>query len=235
MTTHDFIEADRKLHAEWFASYGDADIDFIHDGATESERWLSSPWRIMCLLKEAHGGGQWNHADAILKDDGLLRVGGTANQAIHYRMVEWIYAVEATLTGAPFSIESDRSDNYRGARATMLRSAWVNIKKANGIAYSNNSDLNAVVRRDGDYLRRQVSLLAPKIVLCGYTFGLVRESLFPDAAKISDTEFSYCTANGVIIIDYYHPGRKSRESYVPLVEEVSRIMAAWPLTPVINK
>jgi len=225
MTTQEFIEADRALRDDWFASYGQPDIDFIYDGATDPEKWLSSPWRIMCLLKEAHGGGQWNHAGAILKHKGLLRVGGTANQAIHYRMIEWISAIEATLMGTPCDVEGDRLLDYPRARLTMLRSAWVNIKKANGLPYSDGGDLYTVAKRDAAYLRRQMALLDPRIVLCGYTFGIVRDMLFPDAERINGTEFSHRTHGGRIILDYYHPGRKSRESYRQLVAEVEKVRA----------
>jgi len=226
MTPKQFLEVDRSLKSDWFASYGNPDIDFIYDGATDPNKWLTSPIRLMCLFKEAHGGGRWNHAEAILGDNGLLRVGGTANQAMHNRTVEWLYAIESVFLGNRPDIEGDRSQNYKNARETMLRSAWVNIKKAEGIAYSNSGDLHSVAKRDADYLRRQLALLDPKVVLCGYTFGVVREVLFPDAKKIAETEFSYRTTNGRIIIDYYHPGRKSRESYGPLIDEVQRIVAS---------
>ena len=231
MTTQDFLEANEALQDDWFGSYGNPDIAFIYDGATDPERWFSSPWRIMCLLKEAHGGGQWDHAGAILKDNGLLRVGGTANQSVHYRMIEWIYATEATLMGMPCDIEEDRSLGYPRARQAMLRSAWVNIKKANGVPYSDGGNLYVVARRDAAFLRRQIALLDPRVVLCGYTFGIVREVLFPDAEKINGTEFSYFTPEGRIILDYYHPGRKSRDSYKPLTVEVERIRAARVLVP----
>jgi hypothetical protein len=225
MTTQEFIEADKALRDDWFASYGQPDIDFVYDGATDPEKWLSSPWRIMCLLKEAHGGGQYNHAEYILKDNGLLRVGGTAKQDTHNRMIEWIYSIEATLMGTPFDVEGDRSLDYPKARLTMLRSAWVNIKKANGVPYSDGRDLYEVAKRDAAYLRRQMALLDPKIVLCGYTFGIVRDTLFPDAERITGTEFSYRTHGGRIILDYYHPGRKSRESYRQLIAEVEKVRA----------
>lgn len=223
MTASEFKNLDQHLEHEWLASYGNPEIDFIYDGATDPVRWLESPLRIMCLLKEAHGGGQWNHAAGILKDEGLLRVGGTANQAVHYRMIEWLYAFESTLLGLSFNVEADRSENYPKARQTMLRSAWVNIKKADGIAYSDNGNLREIALRDGSFLRRQVALLAPRFVICGYTYGTVQDVLFPGAQKIAGTDFSYSTPDGLVVVDFYHPGRKSRESYSLLAEEAVRI------------
>lgn len=229
MTANEFKNLDRHLEHEWLASYDNPEIDFIYDGATDPESWLESPLRVMCLLKEAHGGGQWNHAAGIFKDEGLLRVGGTANQALHYRMIEWLYAFESTLLGLSFNVEADRAENYPAARRTMLRSAWVNIKKADGIAYSDNGNLREVVMRDGDFLRRQIALLAPRFVICGYTYGTVQDVLFPGAQKIVGTEFSYSTPDGLVVVDFYHPGRKSRESYSMLAEEACRISSSLSL------
>jgi hypothetical protein len=226
MTTAEMIQNDTVLQREWFSSYESDQIDFIYDGATVPDQWVKSPWRIMCLLKEAHGGGVWNHAEAIREDGGLLRVGGTANQAVHYRMVEWLAAIESSLEGAPIDIEADREEDYPKARATMLRSAWVNVKKVDGLPYSNAGDLHTVATRDADFLKRQMDLLNPRVIVCGATFGIVREILFPGSERIAGTEFSYRSPSGIVLIDYGHPGRKARESYQPLIEEIKCIQSA---------
>jgi hypothetical protein len=225
----EIIHCDSLLRDEWFNSYGQADIDFIYDGATDPFRWITSRWRIMCLLKEAHGGGIWNHAEEIKNCNGLLRVGGSANQAVHYRMVEWLYAIESTLEQKSIDVENDRSQNYPGARETMLRSAWVNIKKADGVPYSNNNNLHQVIKRDAPFLRRQIEMLNPRLILCGKTFDIVKDELFQGCERIPNTEFSYHQDGRRIILDYIHPGRKARDSYKLLIEEVKRIRQAGML------
>ncbi len=214
------------MREEWFNSYKNPDIDFIYDGATDPTLWIESRWRIMCLLKEAHGGGKWNHAEAIKEADGLLRVGGTANQATHYRMIEWLHAIECTLDQADPNIEKDRKEDYREARKTMLRSAWVNIKKANGVATSDYDDLNHVVKKDARFLRQQIDLLSPRLILCGNTFGLVKDELFPGYKRIPGADCSYHQGQDRIMIDYWHPARKSKDSWKPLVEEIRSIRKA---------
>lgn len=226
MTPAEMIHNDSVLQSEWFSSYESGDIDFIYDGATDPQKWLESPWRIMCLLKEAHGGGRWNHADAIRKDHGLLKTGGTANQAVHNRMVEWLSVIESNLDDNCFDVEADRNQGHPRGRDTMLRSAWVNIKKADGLPYSNAADLHAVAMRDADFLKRQIDLLKPRVILCGATFGIVRDILFPDSEPIKWTQFSYLSHTGIVLIDYVHPARKARESYRALECEVARIQLA---------
>jgi len=141
ITAEELMQANQILKDEWFCSFREDNIDFIYDGATNPAEWIKSPWRIMCLLQEAQGGGHWNHAEAINSDNGLLRVGGTANQSVPNRMVEWLYAIESTLEGVPIDVETDREQDHCEARKTMLRSAWVNIKKVNGLPYSDNNNL----------------------------------------------------------------------------------------------
>lgn len=222
-----FIKANDALYEEWFAFYGGqaGDNHFIYDGATDPAQWLASPWKIMCLLREAHGGGVWNHAERIKECGGMLLVGSNANPATHHRVLEWLYAIESTLNRQPLDMENERRNDYPNARQTMMRSAWVNIKKANGVSSSSSKDLSQVVRRDAVFLRRQIDLLRPKIILTGNIYGIVRGELFPDSQHADGTAsgFSFQQSNGRIIMDYFHPTRQSKESYKEIIREVESI------------
>jgi len=224
-----FLSEDAKLRDEWRRSYGDGYVDFIYDGPTDPARWFNGGERILCLLKEAHGGGVWDQAEAIRNDGGLLRVGGTASQATQNRVVEWLYAIDGALNGKRVDIDADRCAGYPEARAVMLRSAWINIKKAGGVSKSDADDLRGVVERDILFLRRQFKLLSPRIVLCCGTFDLAVDLLFPDHQMIRGTSFSY-RSGSVIVIDFRHPARAACESYEPLIEEIERIRKAGALS-----
>lgn len=229
-TAAELLSEDLELESEWFASYGDETIDFIYDGPTDYEAWIRNPLRILCLFKEAFGGGRWNHAHAIKQDNGLFRVSGGANQAMHYRTIEWLYALEKAILGEPFDVDHERANDYPAAREVMLRSAWVNIKKANGLSKSNYANLSEVLVRDHAFLAKQIELLNPKIVLCGNTFSVAKPFLFADAERIAGTDFSHITPSGVIVIDAYHPGRKPKESYLSIVSEARKILGSGALS-----
>jgi len=215
---NDFEQANEQLWQDWLGSY----TSFIFDGPTNPEEWFHSKYRILCLMKEAHGGGVWNHAKGIRECKGLMKVSGSANQATHYRVVEWLYSLESTLEGKKVSIEEERRSNYPNCRNTMLRSAWVNIKKADGISTSRYNNLVDVVKRDGQFLIRQINLMAPRIILCCGTFSIVKNLLFPNVQKMPDTERTYC-CDQYLVVDYRHPGRAAKVSYIPLIEEANRI------------
>ena len=224
-----FLSDYAELREEWRRSYGDGPVDFICDGPPDPTLWFNGSERILCLLKEAHGGGEWDQAEAIRNHGGLLRVGGTASQATQNRVVEWLYAIDGALNGKRVDIGADRCAGYPEARAIMLRSAWINIKKANGVSKSDVQDLRGVVDRDIRFLRRQFELLSPCIVLCCRTFNLVKDLLFPGLQKIDGAKFSY-RSGSVVIIDYMHPARAPRKTYEPLIEEIERIKKAGALT-----
>jgi len=217
MNITDYKKAVSELKAEWDSSYNNPS-DFIFDGATDDDLWFKSKWRLMVLLKEAHGGGRWDHNLGIKKDNGLFRVGGTANQATHYRVLEWLYSFESELDGKPYDVDYERNNDYTNARQTMLHSAWVNIKKADGNPNSAPQDLFQVIRRDTSFLRRQIDLLSPKVVICCGTFGFVKDALFANTRRIDGTNACYAT-NDVIVVDFRHPARASRESYMDLAKE----------------
>ena len=217
-----------KLRQEWHQSYAPCD-DFIYDGPTDPDRWFIGKERILCILKEAHGGGVWNHADEIRDCGGLLRVGWPANQATHNRMVEWLYATECSLNEKHMNVEAERSSDYPEARAIMLRSAWINIKKANGVSHSDASNLRSIADRDMRFLNRQIALLSPRIVLCCGTFDLVGDLLFPDRQMIAGTTCSY-QSGSLVIIKYRHPLYAPRESYGDFFAEMERIKIAGVLS-----
>jgi hypothetical protein len=191
------------------------------DGATDLSLWVAESVRILVLLKEAYGGDQWDHADGIRKDKGLMKVGGSANPAVQYRAAEWLLAISSSLSGAPFDVELERTYDFKNCRSVMMRSAWVNIKKAEGIAYSNAKDLDAVIERDGKFLARQIKLLEPTIVLCGGTFELVMKHLFTTAVKMPKTNFTFLSGS-VKILNYRHPARASRDTCQDLFNEVAK-------------
>ena len=219
-----FLAENAKLREEWHRSYANCG-DFIFDGPTDPNGWFKGKERILCVLKEAHGGSVWDHAEEIRKDGGLLRVGGTANQATHNRMVEWLYAIDCSLNDKHMDVEADRGSDYPEGRAIMLRSAWINIKKANGVSHSNANDLRCIAERDLRFLSRQIELLSPHIILCCGTFSLVGDLLFPDHQKIRGTTCSYQSGN-LVIIEYRHPLYARRESYEDLFAEMERIKRA---------
>ena len=58
------------MREEWCLSYGDCE-SFIGDGPIDPERWFNKGDRILCLLKEPHGGDHWDLAVNIREHGGL--------------------------------------------------------------------------------------------------------------------------------------------------------------------
>lgn len=220
-----FISDDVKLNEDWRQSYGPNYENFIYDGAIDPSLWLASKTRILCILKEAHGNGHWNYAETTRNNGGLLRVKRPASQATQNRMVEWVYALDGSLSQEGADVEEDRRNGYKAAKSVMLRSALINIKKADGVSRSSAKNLHAVANRDAVFIKRQIKLLSPTIILCCGTFPFIARSILPDHSAIRGTQFSF-QSEGLPIIAVRHPGFASLQSYKPLAEEVMRIKSS---------
>ena len=89
----------------------------------------------------------------------------------------------------------------RQQRRALLSSAVVNIKKSSGKTASDRDDLLTYVERDCEFIKRQIEIINPDVVLCGGTWPLV-QPLWPDARRIYDRVWAVQSKH---FIDLYHP------------------------------
>lgn len=54
---------------------------------------------------------------------------------------------------------------------SLLASAIVNVKKVRGVKVSIHDDLNEYAIRDSDFIRRQLDIIDPTVVVCGGTLA----------------------------------------------------------------
>jgi len=55
----------------------------------------------------------------------------------------------------------------------LRRIAVVNVKKVNGVSISESDDLEQYVQNNTDLLRREITHVKPKIIICGGTFNFL--------------------------------------------------------------
>ena len=218
-----------KLKSKWKAERFDQKNDgcFVWDGIVDYAQWLENDTKLMFLFKEAfskNGETEWNIAtEGIAAHGGIFYVGNQANQAMQYRVAEWAYAVESAMNGKKELKHQDATANNReNSRKAMLKSAWVNIRKIDGVARSNDKVLASIAQRDKHLLSEQIDLINPNIILCGGTFGIVEGTLFQNAERIKETEFCY-EWNGRLIIKFRHPGRAAITTFLTIFEDLNRI------------
>ena len=94
----------------------------------------------------------------------------------------------------------------------------INLKKAPGKATSNNSEVDKFAKEDREYIKNQVELYNPDLIICGGTGDMFIENILglgmSSWTHVSDY-FSYLIYNDTIIVKTYHPAcRKSKKRVV---------------------
>lgn len=189
------MDAHEELLNRWGAESRHSGEVFIRDGIVDLMSWESSPRKVMFLLKEAYDrSGEGFDLCEWIRDDKEDKTSSMWRRAAH-----WSHLVHSL--DSPKSFEE--ISNVDAAKS-LRSSAIVNIKKSNGCSRSSDEDLKKYAREDKEYIKKQIKLINPQIVICGYTRGFV-EGFWPDWRKVSDLVY---VADGRIFIDYWHPANQ---------------------------
>lgn len=189
-----------ELLKEWAASARHYAKCFIRDGIIDPGRWSQAPRKVLFILREAYGDPTdtegWDLRTVIREWDG-------PKYKIWWTVSYWAYALHrASLHSVPpFPVDATA---FKAARQALLSCAAINIKKSGGKSSSDLDDLASYANSDGIFIRRQVDLIAPQIVVCGNVWSLIQR-FWPDARQVYDAVWE---AGGRTIIDFWHPANQ---------------------------
>ncbi len=208
-----FEQEQAALFAEWREHLAQGNLPFYEDGlARDSSYWETQP-RVLFLLKEVNANqyvDAWNLFDVV--GDGSIRDTWTV---ISY----WTHGIHGG--GLPWRDVPDATpDNLRKA---LSKIAVVNVNKCGGGATSIGAELWVAAYRDREFLRRQIRLYAPDIIIAGGTGDIARHLLFEehwqDWNRHSDTVYWIRpSALETVLVSTYHP--QARIEHRKLYEDV---------------
>ncbi len=199
-----------NLLKEWKLKYPDS--VFISDGIVNKEKWKTQKVRPLFLLKEAYGGdSDWDLIDDYLSNF----INDSDNTPIKSRtwrrVVQWTHGIFNTNKTTLAQLPSSFSENS----AEWLNSiAVVNVKKVNGKRYSIMTNINKYAESDRAFLKRQIELIDPTVIICGYTIKSLNIILYNTKKKgvknykKPHKDWHYSTKindKNVIVLDFYHP------------------------------
>ncbi len=90
----------------------------------------------------------------------------------------------------------------------------MDVKKANeGKSKSDNGDIVNYAKRDKTFLKEQIDLISPNVIICGGTFHAFRNAVYDNIedknqlhyAWNTTSESSAWTHNNRLVINFYHP------------------------------
>lgn len=210
--TNSVCEQLNSLMAEWNAAHKERGWKcFIADGAVDYAAYERMNPRICFFLKEAYsknGDADWSLTE-WLASGAMTRMWGTA--------AEWAYGImHTTADFIPHKPQLSHAEKTEYLKTLSI----VNVKKSNGNVQSDYADLLRCAAADRAFLKRELDILNPTVIVCGNNSSLLRllYGAKPQAnGKVSAegeipyqfmNENGYAVVGNQIILDFYHPSNQ---------------------------
>lgn len=173
---------------------------FNGDGIISKSNWDSCPAKVLFILKETNQAEQ-NIVSAINKAIDNSSSGWWRGKVLR-RVGRWAYGLQTyDGTVSPFK------DAVLNEKHALRSIAYINIKKTSGGAITNAKDFDAHAQKFAVFVRKQVNLIQPNIVvLCG-TYQPVKRHIFPELKKVSERVH---TCKGIVFINAFHPAARKK-------------------------
>lgn len=146
---------------------------FMSDGLFDEETWNKQDLKILYVLKEA----DWEDGNRDLCEYLLSEVSSTYWKTWN-NIVRWTQAIREGGEYQKTVSKADKTD-------CLKTIAFLNIKKIGGGATANDEEIRAYGKRDAEYIKRQIELYQPDIIVCcgsgnGKNADILYYNVFPD-------------------------------------------------------
>jgi hypothetical protein len=205
MDKKEYIKQKNILFEEWQQSGEHKGVKpFNKDGVIDPNIWYSQDLRVLFLLKEAYHKEEYETYDLAEK---LCENGPW--DSMWRRVAEWGYGLRNTTAERIADYNGIYGASTKSLKEELRRIAIVNVKKSNGKSESSWKDIQNYADADKDFLNRQIDLIDPTVIVCGYTFAHLND--FYCEASINKKDKNQYNPDGfykyknIMILDYYHP------------------------------
>lgn len=189
---------------------------FAKDGIVCPEQWAKEKVKLLFLLNETHGS-----SNDLLQY--LYNTKGGEGATWH-NVVRW---ANLLLDGEPFSGDFYTDDALNVCR----RIAVMNLKKTPGAGRIDKKTFVPFVQENREYIRREIELISPALIVCGGNWRFVKKYIFSDCNFRSEIQsgikgyWQHCEVHpGMVAVNFYHPAQ-TRYSIERLKNEVLLIRA----------
>lgn len=199
MTKEEYLQCINDLYKRWQDArldYNKELSEFTKDGILNAkvnyDFWLKRTPKILFILKEAHVENYHHYGEQDLTNNFKGRLGTN--------LARWRYLlIEAKKNNA--NIEYPENPDI----TELTDIAIINVKKKNeGKTTSNPADIRKYTQDDKDFLREEIELINPDIILCGHTMDSYK--IIYEQEKFTELALNFCSKHKErLIIDFYHP------------------------------
>lgn len=191
------IECLDKLMDAWAEAFPEG-WHFNHDGVISKENWDSSGTKVLFVLKETNKAKQ-NVVTAIHRAIEVKKSGWWRGKVLR-RVGRWAYGLQ-NYDGVVPPLK-DAKLNEKNAIKSI---AYINIRKTSGGVRTNKKPFDAHASEFAPFIRKQVELIKPDVVvLCG-TYNQVKRYVFPELKKVSERVH---VNEDVVFINAFHPAAR---------------------------
>lgn len=217
-----YRERSSALFSEWKESANRDDnplrrdhTPFITDGVMDPDTWFKANERPLFILKEAYDTSSENDWD--LANDHVLT--SESARKIWKRISFWAKG----MLEDPEIYDPKAKDIELFGNQYLHRIAAINLKKYNGKKTSDNDDILKYAEHDKNFIRKQVEICDPTVIICCYTARAFNKVIdFGWETNWSESRFYHTVINNhpVLVLDYYHPSNYYPEilNYYGLLE-----------------
>jgi hypothetical protein len=186
-----------SLFERWRQFYGESTKAFAEDGIINEVAWANASPKVLFLLKETN-----DYCGDLRKLIPKYWKGSWPNVG------RWTYGIHKIAAGHfPSFIEASRPENYKSAGES---SAIMNLKKLTGKDQSKMEEIRSFAQQDKDFIREEVDIIQPDIVVCGATFGIAKGIISGLDCKPIDPDRKCFKLGETVWIDYCHPTARFR-------------------------
>ena len=199
----------KNLMDQWRLETNHIGFVFNYDGIVNEEVWNNEKnKKIMFFLKEAYHSKESedqykeeNNSSYFLTEE--------LNNCKPWEMWRKVAVWTAAINNTDINGTLQYSENaIRNEEQDLIKSiAVVNVKKSHGTNTSNYENLKGYAVDDNAYIKKEIELIKPKVILCGNNCSLLQIA-YPEMNLKELNENHYLIFNDTIILDYYHPANQ---------------------------
>lgn len=172
---------------------------FVEDGIICEEAWSRATRKVLFLLKEPNGYcGEYGPLNELLRKAAARNSTSKMwDRPTFHNVGRWTFGLLNYSGEVP-----DYDTANAGRKTAVLGCAYINIKKSSGGARA-TKDVEVHAEKYAEFLKRQVDIIQPDIVVCGGTYKMLKKYVYPGMVRVSHRVHQL---EGLLFINAYHPG-----------------------------